>query len=94
MALARAATRIDGASTDAALEPLPGEERRPVPRAGRIRRCTVRHVSILAAPSGPVVQADCLLGGRQYPLPLGTMDEARMICNACTARGVWREDED
>ncbi|MGZ8476308.1 MAG: hypothetical protein ACXWWQ_08855 [Candidatus Limnocylindria bacterium] len=40
------------------------------------------------------VQVDCLLGGRDYPLPLGTMDEARPICNACTARGVWREDED
>ena len=39
-------------------------------------------------------QVDCLLGGPQYPLPLGTMDEARPVCNACTARSVWREDED
>jgi hypothetical protein len=78
-----------------ALNPIDrGEERRPVPRSGRIRRCTVRHVSILPGGDGPRVQVDCLLGGREYPLPLGTMDEARLICNACTARSVWREDED
>jgi hypothetical protein len=69
-------------------------ERRPIPRAGRIRRCTVRHVSIVPGPDGAGVQVDCLLGGRDHPLPLGTMDEARLICNACTARAVWREDED
>ncbi|HUF06525.1 MAG TPA: hypothetical protein VMP86_03945 [Candidatus Binatia bacterium] len=40
------------------------------------------------------VQVDCLLGGPEHPLPLGTMDEARPVCNACTARSVWREDED
>jgi hypothetical protein len=67
--------------------------RRPIARSGRIRRCSVRHVSILATmPVG--VQVDCLLGGTEHPLPLGTMDEARPICNACTARSVWRDDED
>ena len=66
---------------------------RRVPRAGRIRRCSVRHVSILPG-KPPSVQVDCLLGGVEHPLPLGTMDEARSICNACTARSVWREDED
>ncbi|HET7646028.1 MAG TPA: hypothetical protein VFM03_06030 [Candidatus Limnocylindria bacterium] len=77
-----------------ALNPIEGgDERRPIPRAGRIRRCSVRMVSIV--PGEPSrVQVDCLLGGRDHPLPLGTMDEARPICNACTARSVWREDED
>ena len=77
-----------------ALNPMEGsEERRPIPRSGRIRRCSVRHVSIV--PGNPAsVQVDCLLGGTAYPLPLGTMDEARPVCNACTARSVWREDED
>ena len=77
-----------------ALNPIDGgTERRPIPRSGRIRRCSVRHVSII--PGDPAtVQVDCLLGGPQYPLPLGTMDEARPVCNACTARSVWREDED
>jgi hypothetical protein len=77
-----------------ALEELETRERRTIPRSGRIRRCSVRFVSILPAPDGATVQVDCLLGGRDHPLPLGTMDEAREICNACTARSVWREDED
>jgi hypothetical protein len=77
-----------------ALNPIEeGEERRPIPRSCRIRRCSVRHVSIVPGdPAG--VAVTCLLGGVEYPLPLGTMDEARPICNACTARSVWREDED
>ncbi|HEY8171203.1 MAG TPA: hypothetical protein VIH24_08940 [Candidatus Limnocylindria bacterium] len=77
-----------------ALDPIEGnDERRPIPRSGRIRRCSVRHVTILPG-SLPMVQVDCLLGGPDHPLPLGTMDEARPVCNVCTARGVWREDED
>jgi hypothetical protein len=77
-----------------ALNPLEGDnERRPIPRSGRIRRCSVRHVRILAGNPG-TIQVDCLLGGPEHSLPLGTMDEARPICNACTARSVWREDED
>jgi hypothetical protein len=75
-----------------ALDPIDSSGRALIPRSGRIRRCTVRHVTIL--PGGRQVQVDCLLGGRDYPLPLGTMDEARPICNACTARSVWREDEE
>jgi hypothetical protein len=54
----------------------------------------VRHVSILPGDDQPTVQVDCLLGGPEHPLPLGTMDEARPICNACTATTVWRADED
>jgi len=77
-----------------AVEPLESAQRMPIPRQGRIRRCRVRHVSILPAGDGPRVQVDCLLGGSQYPLPLGTLDDARPICNACTATTVWRIDED
>ena len=69
-------------------------ERTAIPRGGRIRRCRVRHVSVLPGPAGGLVQVDCLLGGVDHPLPLGTMDEARPICNACTATTVWRVDED
>ncbi len=78
-----------------ALEPIDEGERPPVPRQGRIRRCSVRHVAIVASDSGgPSVEVTCLLGGMEFPLPLGTMDDARPICNACTARSVWRADED
>jgi hypothetical protein len=69
-------------------------ERATIRRTGRIRRCWVRHVSLVPGPRGPIVQVDCLLAGRERPLPLGTLDEAREICNACTARQVWRADED
>ena len=77
-----------------ALNPIEGSnERRPIPRSGRIRRCSVRHVSIVPGEVAGV-EVTCLLGGTDYPLPLGSMDDARPICNACTARSVWREDED
>ena len=77
-----------------AVEPLIPGSRLPIPRQGRIRRCRVRHVSILPAGDGPPVQVDCLLGGIEHPLSLGTMEEAREICNACTATTIWRADED
>ncbi|HEX2141844.1 MAG TPA: hypothetical protein VHK28_06150 [Candidatus Limnocylindria bacterium] len=78
-----------------AIEKIQSGERLPVPRQGRIRRCRVRHVSIGPGHDGrPVAQVDCLLGGQDHPLPLGSMDEARPICNACTATTVWRADED
>lgn len=77
-----------------AIESIDSSPRIPIPRKGRIRRCSVRLVSILPQPPARIVQVDCLLGGRDHPLPLGTMDEAREICNACTATTVWRLDED
>ena len=70
-----------------AVEELESTARVTIPRQGRIRRCRVRHVSILPAGDGP-------RGGLAHPLPLGTMDEARSICNACTATTIWRADED
>lgn len=77
-----------------ALEPIDEGGRAPIPRKGRIRRCSVRYVAIVADAPTPSVAVTCLLGGPDAPLPLGTMDEARPICNACTARSVWRADED
>ena len=77
-----------------ALEQTGITDRTPIPRKGSIRRCWVRHVSIVPDDGTPRVQVDCLLGGREHPLALGTMDEAREICNACTATTIWRPDED
>lgn len=77
-----------------AVEPLNPDPRAPIPRSGKIRRCSVRHVTIVSAPGGRSTEVMCLLGGRDYPLPLGTMDEARPICAACTATTIWRADED
>jgi len=77
-----------------AVEQAETKGRAPIPRGGRIRRCRVRHVAIAPGPNGGMVEVTCLLGGLEHPLPLGTMDEARPICNACTARTVWRADEE
>jgi hypothetical protein len=77
-----------------ALEKTGNSVRTPIPRKGSIRRCWVRHVSIVPGDGQAQVQVDCLLGGRDHPLPLGTMDEAREICNACTATTIWRPDEE
>lgn len=77
-----------------AVEQITSTPRSPIPRGGRIRRCRVRHVAIAPGAEHPQVQVTCLLGGVEHPLPLGTMDEARPICNACTARTVWRADEE
>ncbi|HEX2220900.1 MAG TPA: hypothetical protein VHK06_00070 [Candidatus Limnocylindria bacterium] len=75
-------------------ETIDPPSRRPIPRTGRIRRCRVRHVAIVPGGDGPSVRVECLLGGREHPLPLGTMDEARPICNACTARTIWHADDE
>jgi len=77
-----------------AVERRDAPQRIPIPRAGRIRRCSVRHVAITPVPGGRAVDVSCLLGGPDHPLPLGTFAEARPICNACTAKGIWRADED
>jgi hypothetical protein len=77
-----------------AVERSDAPQRTPIPRAGQIRRCSVRHVAITPIPDGREVQVSCLLGGRDHPLPLGSFVEARPICNACTAKGIWRADED
>ena len=78
-----------------ALNPIEGgdDRRRSRDPVGSV---AARCATSASSPAGqlPAVQVDCLLGGLEHPLPLGTMDEARPICNACTARSVWREDED
>lgn len=77
-----------------AVERSDAPQRILIPRAGQIRRCSVRNVGITPVPGGREVHLSCLLGGRDHLLPLGTFDEARPICNACTATGIWRDDED
>lgn len=77
-----------------AVQPSEPRQRTPIKRGGQIRRCWVRMVSIVPAPGGRSVDVTCLLGGADHPLPLGTLDEARPICNACVATSIWRLDED
>ena len=59
-----------------ALNPIDTGEAPPAARTGRIRRCSVRHVSIVPGPPSSV-EVTCLLGGIDHPLPLGSMDAER-----------------
>ena len=77
-----------------AVQPSEPRQRTPIKRGGQIRRCWVRMVSIVPGPGGRSVDVTCLLGGADHPLPLGTLDEARPICNSCVATSIWRLDED
>jgi hypothetical protein len=43
---------------------------------------------------GPVYDVQCLFPARDLLIPLGDLESARPICNACTARPVFRPDED
>jgi hypothetical protein len=72
----------------------------PVPSdGGRLRRCTFRKIEAAAAVPQrgrglPVYDVTCLYPDLKQELPLGDLDSARAICNACVATGVFRPDED
>ena len=64
---------------------------------GRLRRCTFRRIDVLAALPARAERTSyevmCLYGTDE-PLALGDIDEARAVCEACTASGIFRPDED
>jgi hypothetical protein len=62
--------------------------------ADRIRRCTFRRLIALERGAHPVYDVECLYPDRAAPLPLGDLETARPICNACTAEHIFRPDED
>jgi hypothetical protein len=74
---------------------------RPAPDAvipvGRLRRCTFRRIDQVSALPGRAAltsyEVMCLYGAEEA-LPLGDLDAARPICEACTAAGIFRPDED
>ncbi|MEX1335267.1 MAG: hypothetical protein AB1Z66_08215 [Candidatus Limnocylindrales bacterium] len=65
--------------------------------AGRLRRCTFRRIDRVSALPGRSERTSyevmCLYGTDQ-PLSLGDLDEAQPVCEACTAAGIFRPDED
>ena len=65
---------------------------------GRLRRCTFRRIDQVASlPSrAPRIEYEvmCLYGEPDEPLALGDIESARPICDACTASGIFRPDED
>ncbi len=65
---------------------------------GRLRRCTFRRITVAAAApsrrSLPLYDVACLYPSRESSIPLGDLDSARAICDACAATGIFRPDED
>jgi hypothetical protein len=59
----------------------------------RIRRCTFRRL-IQADARERIYDVECLVVDRKTPLPLGDLESATPICNTCTARHIFRPDED
>ena len=62
--------------------------------AQRIRRCTYRRFIQLEVAGDRVSEVECLFPDRRLPIPLGDLESAMPICNACTAPHIFRPDED
>jgi hypothetical protein len=60
----------------------------------RIRRCTFRRLIDVEAGSDRIYDVECLFPDRKIPIPLGDLESATPICNACTAPHIFRPDED
>ncbi len=83
--------------------PRPPSTGQPTPdgsilSGGRLRRCTFRRIDKVAAlpqrKDGPSYEVMCLYVDRETPLALGTIEDARSVCEACRATGIFRPDED
>lgn len=75
-------------------EPTVASTPEPFLAAPRIRRCTFRRVTLVEHRSERTYEVDCLYPDRALPIPLGDLDGATPICNACAAAGIFRADED
>jgi hypothetical protein len=60
----------------------------------RIRRCTFRRIIQVDVTGERIFDVECLYPERRVPVPLGDLDSATPICNACTAPHIFRPDED
>lgn len=60
----------------------------------RIKRCTYRRLVSLDRARERIYEVECLFPDRRIPVPLGDLDAAMPVCNACTAAHIFRPDED
>jgi hypothetical protein len=60
----------------------------------RIKRCTYRRLAQVETATDRVYDVECLFPDRRLPIPLGDLETATPICNACTAAHIFRPDED
>ncbi len=60
-----------------------------------LRRCTFRRVAVTARPRElPIYAVACTFPDRNKQVPLGDIESARPICQACTFQGIFRPDSD
>jgi hypothetical protein len=60
-----------------------------------LRRCTFRYVkAVTSAHSLPVYEIACTFPDRKKRIPLGDVESARPVCEACTYQGIFRPDSD
>lgn len=79
----------------ALLQPLAPPDVSPSGMAAqRIRRCTYRRLTQFQVAGERATEVECLFPERRLPVPLGDLDSATPICNACTAAHIFRPDED
>jgi hypothetical protein len=79
--------------------PAPVAVEAPEPDASRlaphrIKRCTYRRLISLERARERIYEVECLYPDRKVPVPLGDLDSALPICNACMAGHIFRPDED
>jgi len=64
---------------------------------GRLRRCTFRRIDRVEALPGRGTRSEyevmCLYGAGGEAQALGDISQARSVCDACTAAGIFRPDE-
>ena len=60
----------------------------------RIKRFTYRRLVSLDRVHERIYEVECLFPDRKIPVPLGDLDSAMPVCNACTAAHIFRADED
>ena len=60
----------------------------------RIRRCTYRRLIAVTAGAERIYEVECLFPERKVPIPLGDLESATPVCNACSAPHIFRPDED
>ncbi len=60
----------------------------------RIKRCTFRRLINVESSGDRIYDVECLYPDRKVPIPLGDLEAATPICNACIAPHIFRPDED
>jgi len=74
-------------------EPMTDALSRPLAGA-HLRRCWFRRLTRVEAGSVSLYDVECMYPSRQVSVPLGDLETARPVCNACQAAGIFRPDEE